>query len=448
MDNNFYNEDNQRDVVPSYEYKPVQNETPKKKGGFEKFLKIMATAVCFGFVAGCVMFGVTIVGDILVDNNGSGVKIDSTVPFEKETEKVTHDNSNTKVETATTGNVQSSNQLSTVMDVSNVVEEVMPSIVAITSTQIVDPGYYFWFSGGESYEQEGAGSGIIIGKNETELLIVTNNHVVADADSLSVQFINEESVTAYVKGTNSANDLAVVSIPLKSIDSATLESIKIATLGDSESLEVGEGAIAIGNALGYGQSVTTGVISAIDREVQVDSSTKLTLVQTDAAINPGNSGGALLNVKGEVIGINAAKYSSDSVEGMGFAIPISTAREIINDLMNRETKIKVDEEDRGYIGINGRDVDDSTSEVYGIPKGVYVYSTVEGGAAHRAGMEKGCVITAIDGEPVSSMTELKSALEYYAKGDKAILTVQVPSGPSEYKEETFELTLTGDLEQD
>lgn len=441
MDNNYYNNVDYCEQEPPKEPKP-----PKKKGGFEKFMKIMATAICFGFVAGCVMFGVVTVGDKLVNNDNSGRKIETTLT-DRNKEKETTANKEVQLETSTVTNSQiSTNELSTVMDVSGVVDEVMPSIVAITSTQIVDPGYSFWFSNGGSYEQEGAGSGIIIGKNDTELLIVTNNHVVADADSLSVQFINEESVTAYVKGTNSANDLAVVSIPLSSINDDTIAAIKIATLGDSDSLEVGEGAIAIGNALGYGQSVTTGVISAVNRDVKVDSYTTLNLVQTDAAINPGNSGGALLNVRGEVIGINAAKYSSDSVEGMGFAIPISTARDIINELMNKETKMKVDEEDRGYIGINGKDVDDSTSEVYGIPKGVYVYSTVEGGAAKKAGIEKGCVITAIDGEEITSMSELKSALEYYAKGEEVVLKVQVPNGPSSYEEKEYTLVLTGDLD--
>lgn len=450
MDNNFYNDENYNDSNISYESqvnipKTSEPKKVKKKGGFQKFLKIMATAVCFGFVAGCVMFGVMKIGDKLVDGDATDRRIETTLTG-KDNNKANEIES-TQIDTSVSDeNNSDASNLSTVMDVSGVVDEVMPSIVAITSTQIVDPGYFFWFGDGESYEQEGAGSGIIVGKSDTELLIVTNNHVVADADSLSVQFINETSVDAYVKGTNSANDLAVVSIPLSKIDNDTIEAIRIATLGDSNNLEVGEGAIAIGNALGYGQSVTTGVISAVNRDVHVDSSTTLTLVQTDAAINPGNSGGALLNVKGEVIGINAAKYSSDSVEGMGFAIPISTAREIINELMNKETKMKVDEEDRGYIGINGRDVDDSTSEIYGIPKGVYVYSTVDGGAAKKAGIEKGCVITGFNGEPIASMTELKSALEYYAKGEEVVLTVKVPDGPSSYKEQEFTLKLTGELE--
>ena len=462
MDNNFYNDENSNDSSINYEPPVIEPQVsyqipneqgpsmeppkPKKKGGFQKFMKIMATAVCFGFVAGCVMFGVTVVGDRLVEGETTDRRIETTLTG-KDDETKANEIESTQIETSVSNeNRDDTSDLSTVMDVSGVVDEVMPSIVAITSTQIVDPGYSFWFGGGESYEQEGAGSGIIVGKSDTELLIVTNNHVVADADSLSVQFINETSVDAYIKGTNSANDLAVVSIPLSKIDNETIDAIRIATLGDSNSLEVGEGAIAIGNALGYGQSVTTGVISAVNRDVQVDNYTTLTLVQTDAAINPGNSGGALLNVKGEVIGINAAKYSSDSVEGMGFAIPISTAREIINELMNKETKMKVDEEDRGYIGINGRDVDDSTSEVYGIPKGVYVYSTVDGGAAQKAGIEKGCVITGFNGEPITSMTELKSALEYYAIGEEVVLTVKVPDGPSSYKEQEFTLKLTGELE--
>ncbi|MBQ4068092.1 MAG: trypsin-like peptidase domain-containing protein [Lachnospiraceae bacterium] len=460
MDNNFNNGENQNDSfidnqVPVEEYTPIeptpiekvsyvtdQKEPKKKKGGFLKFVKIMATAVCFGFVAGCVMFGVTVVGDKLVDEKETDRHIGITL--QDDTEETTTKNEVLTTETTTSKNED--NNVSKVIDVSDVVDEVMPSIVAITSTQIVDPGYSFWFGQEEAYEQEGAGSGIIVGKSDKELLIVTNNHVVADADSLSVQFINETSVDAYIKGTNADNDLAVVSIPLSSIDNDTINSIKIATLGDSNNLEVGEGAIAIGNALGYGQSVTTGVISAVNRDVNVDSSTTLSLVQTDAAINPGNSGGALLNTKGEVIGINAAKYSSDAVEGMGFAIPISNAREIINELMNKETKIKVDEEDRGYIGINGRDVDDTTSEIYGIPKGVYVYSTVEGGAAKKAGIEKGSVIVKFDGESISSMSELKSLLEYYAIGEEVVVVAKVPDGPSSYVEKEYTLKLTGELE--
>lgn len=423
--------------VNNYDVSNQQPEQrPKKKGGFLRFIKYMAIAVCFGFVAGGVMFGVNWAAGELVNssNNTNG----SNGAAQKEIASVNAGSQNEIKNVDTTNKIQSASS-TIVTDVSAVVEEVMPSIVAITSTQIVDPGYSFWFSRGETYEQQGAGSGIIVGKSDTELLIVTNNHVVADSDSLSVQFINKTSIDAYIKGTNSKNDLAVISIPLDKIDADTMNSIKIANLGNSDELKVGEGAIAIGNALGYGQSVTTGVISALDREVTVENNT-LTLLQTDTAINPGNSGGALINIKGEVIGINAAKYSSDSVEGMGFAIPISSAKEIISNLMSKQTRMKVDEEERGYLGIDATDVDDMTSRRYGIPQGVYVYSTSENGAAERAGLDKGYVITALDGEEVLSVSELEELLEYYAKGEKVTLTVQIPEGNS-YREDQVEVTL-------
>lgn len=437
MDNNFNNSNEQQmgqfnnsysnpsqmqqmTGMPTYVNQSYVQKKPKKSG---KFLKTMAVACCFGFVAGGMMFGVNEVGSRLV-NNGSS--------------KVTTVNKTTTVPVTTT----SSNVTGTVVtDVSKVVENSMPSIVAITSKQIVDTGYSFWFGEDSSYTQEGAGSGIIVGKSDTELLIVTNNHVVADSDELSVQFIDGKSVTAYIKGTDPSHDLAVISIPLDKIEADTLGKIKVATLGDSDSITLGEPTIAIGNALGNGQSVTTGVVSAINRDVEVDNKTTLTLLQTDAAINPGNSGGALLNINGEVIGINAAKYSSSSVEGMGFAIPISSAKEIINTLMNKETRMKVDEDERGYIGINGQDVDSTASQVYGIPEGVYVFSTTEGGAADKAGFKKGYVITAIDGENVSKIDELKEKLEYYKTGEEVELTVQVPTSGTEYKEEKIKVKL-------
>lgn len=420
MDNNYMNDFN-NNIEPK-----VQKE---KKNRFSKFMKLVACAVCFGFIAGGIMFGVQWAGGRLVNSGEPAVDITTTNTDTKPNVSVT---SSTDADRNTGGSV-------VVTDVSSVVEEVMPSIVAITSTQIVNPGYSFWFGQGESYKQEGAGSGIIIGKSDKELLIVTNNHVVSDADELSVQFINEKSVEAYVKGTDSKNDLAVVSIPLDEIEAETMSQIKIATMGDSDKMVVGEGAIAIGNALGYGQSVTTGVISALDREVKVDNSSK-NLIQTDAAINPGNSGGALLNMNGELIGINVAKYSSNSVEGMGFAIPISSAKDIINNLMNKETRVKVDEEKRGYIGINATDVDETSSELYDIPMGVYIYSAVEDGPADKAGLAKGDVITAIDGQEVTTLAELKENLEYYAIGEEVTLTVQIQKDNS-YKEEEVKVVL-------
>lgn len=333
-------------------------------------------------------------------------------------------------------------------DVSDVVSDVMPSIVAITSKTMVENynDFNWWFGGGnEQYEQEGAGSGIIVGKTDSELLIVTNNHVVAGADSLSVKFIDEKSVEAKIKGTDPDKDLAIVAIPLDTMDSDTLSNIKIATLGDSDSLSVGDGVIAIGNALGYGQSVTTGVISALNREVNIEDKT-LNLIQTDAAINGGNSGGALINSNGEVIGINSAKYSSDgysgtaSIEGMGFAIPISSALDRINELMNKETRDKVDKEKRGYLGIQGKTVTEEDERDYGIPIGAYVVKVNKGSAAEEAGIEAKDIIVAVDGDSVKNMEDLQEILEYYSVNDKIEVTIKYLDG-REYKEKKVDVVL-------
>ena len=334
-------------------------------------------------------------------------------------------------------------------DVSDVVSDVMPSIVAITSKYIVDNynGFDGWgfFGDNQKYEQEGAGSGIIVGKTDTELLIVTNNHVVADADSLSVKFIDDKSVEAKVKGTDADKDLAIVAILLDKIESETLSNIRVATLGDSDDLSVGDGVIAIGNALGYGQSVTTGVVSALNREVNIEDKT-LNLIQTDAAINGGNSGGALINANGEVIGINAAKYSSDgysgsaSIEGMGFAIPISSALDRINELMNKETRDKVDEKDRGYLGIQGRTVSEQDEQQYGIPVGVFVVKANEGSAAAEAGIQAKDVIVKVNGDSVKKMEDLQEMLEYYSVNDKIEVTIKYLDG-REYKEKKVEVVL-------
>lgn len=246
-------------------------------------------------------------------------------------------------------------------DVSSIVESAMPSVVAITNTMVLEQRT--WFGSSQRYEVPSSGSGIIVGQNDDELLIVTNNHVVEGSKDLTVTFIDESSVSATIKGTDSESDLAVIAVSLSAIDSDTMGKVKVATLGDSDALKVGEGVIAIGNALGYGQSVTVGYVSALDREVRTQTEVSRNLLQTDAAINPGNSGGALLNMRGEVIGINAAKYSSTEVEGMGYAIPISKAQDIINDLMNRKTRTEVEESKRGYLGIQGTNVDDMTAEI-------------------------------------------------------------------------------------
>ena len=312
----------------------------------------------------------------------------------------------------------------------------MPSVVSITNMSVQQVQNFF--GGVQEQKSESVGSGIIIGQNDTELLIVTNNHVVEGNDTLTVSFIDEESVEANVKGTNAAKDLAVVAVKLSDIKDSTMDAIAVATLGDSTQIQVGEPAIAIGNALGYGQSVTTGIISATNRELNGFDGK---LIQTDAAINPGNSGGALLNAKGEVIGINSAKVATDTVEGMGYAIPISDASDIITNLMNQKTKTKVAENERGYIGIQGVDVTADSAEMYNMPTGAYVSEVISGGAAQKAGISKGAVITGLDGTEINSMSTLQEQLQYYKAGEKVTLTVQTPGKNGEYEKNDVEVTL-------
>ncbi len=336
-------------------------------------------------------------------------------------------------------------QTGTSLTVAQVAEAVMPSVVAITSTSIVQSNNYpFWGYGGTEQVQ-GAGSGIIVGKNDTELLIVTNNHVVEDTTSLTIQFTNDVSVeNAYIKGTSADNDIAVVALSLDAIDTDTLNYIKIATLGDSDALKVGDGVIAIGNALGYGQSVTVGYVSAKDRDITVDDNT-LTVIQTDAAINGGNSGGALIDMYGQVIGINVAKSlssssSSASVEGMGYAIPISQAKDIIEELSNRETRPPVNEADKGYMGVTVITSDSTMMEYYNIPEGVYIRETTENGPADKAGLKMGDVIVKVEGVSVSTSDEMIELLDTYAAGETITLTVMV-SADRGYVEKEFQVTL-------
>ena len=291
------------------------------------------------------------------------------------------------------------------------------------------------------------GSGIIIGQNDTELLIATNNHVVEGADSLTVSFIDNQAYEANIKGTDSANDLAVIAVPLSSISADTMSQIRTAALGDSDSLRVGEQVVAIGNALGYGQSVTTGIVSATNRVLTTAAdnsadSTTASYIQTDAAINPGNSGGALVNMRGEVIGINSAKLASTEVEGMGYAIPITRASSIINTLMNESTLVRVDEANRGSLGITATTVPSSVTEAYGIPTGVYVSDVTAGSAAESAGLRRGDVITAVDGRNVTDVSGLQDLLQYYSAGQTVTLTVQSITNGS-YAEKTVSLTLEG-----
>ena len=328
-----------------------------------------------------------------------------------------------------------------IIDVSDIVEEVMPSIVSITSKTLVSSGYYGPFYSSQERYTTGAGSGIIISKTDDELLILTNNHVVEDANELSVKFVNDKSVDATVKGTSERRDVAVIAIKMKDLDDATINAIKIATLGDSDELKVGNGIIAIGNALGYGQSVTTGVVSALNREVKIDNVTNK-MIQIDAAINGGNSGGALLNNKGEVVGINSAKYSSSvtsssaSIEGMGFAIPITDVKELITALMNGE-----EDTTGGVIGIEGYMVSETQSETYNMPEGIYISKIIAGSGADKAGLEIGNIIIGIDNNDITKFSDLTDYLYTKKKGEKVVLKINYISG-RQYKEKEVEVVLS------
>lgn len=407
-------------------------KTPKKKKEHKKMPKAVAVtglALMFGVVSSATFLTTNYVGTKVL-KLGTTQKSTSTTS----TSAVTSNASLTKTSSVVTS------------DVSSVVENVMPSIVSITNMSVQEVQNYF--GGTSKQESESAGTGIIISQNDSELLVVTNNHVVAGSDTLTVTFADGNSVEANIKGTDSEYDVAVVAVPLDSISEDTKKAISVATLGDSTELKVGEPAIAIGNALGYGQSVTTGVISALNRSVsETDQTTGETtessvkLIQTDAAINPGNSGGALVNASGEVIGINSSKLVGDSVEGVGYAIPISDVSDLIENLMNQETKTKVAEADQGAIGIKGMSVSTEYSQQLNMPEGVYISEVTKGGGAEKAGMTRGCIITGINGTTVSSMDDLQEQLQYYAKGDEVALTIQVPQSNGEYQEQSVTVIL-------
>ena len=407
-------------------------KTPKKKKEHKKMPKAVAVtglALMFGVVSSATFLTTNYVGTKVL-KLGTTQKSTSTTS----TSAVTSNASLTKTSSVVTS------------DVSSVVENVMPSIVSITNMSVQEVQNYF--GGTSKQESESAGTGIIISQNDSELLVVTNNHVVAGSDTLTVTFADGNSVEANIKGTDSEYDVAVVAVPLDSISEDTKKAISVATLGDSTELKVGEPAIAIGNALGYGQSVTTGVLSALNRSVsETDQTTGETtessvkLIQTDAAINPGNSGGALVNASGEVIGINSSKLVGDSVEGVGYAIPISDVSDLIENLMNQETKTKVAEADQGAIGIKGTNVSTEYSQQLNMPEGVYVSEVTKGGGAEKAGMTRGCIITGINGTTVSSMDDLQEQLQYYAKGDEVELTIQVPQSNGEYQEQSVTVIL-------
>ncbi len=386
-------------------------------------------------------------------------KDETTLTYAK-SEKKDADTSDSKSDTGKdTGSTAKGN-----LDVSEIASEALPSIVSITTKSVQEVQNYFGMYGMYGYapqqqeqEVEGSGSGIIVGKNDDELLIATNYHVVEGADTLSVAFTDGNAVEASVKGFDEERDLAVVSVSLDDVKDDTMDAISIAKIGSSDDLKVGEQVIAIGNALGYGQSVTTGIVSAKNRRMDSDNNTVtdgsddssdgVNLIQTDAAINPGNSGGALLNMEGEVVGINSAKLASTEVEGMGYAIAISDVTDILQNLMNETSRDKLDDSEHGVLGIEGSSVSSEAVQMYGIPAGVFVKKVTEGGAADKAGLKANSVITEFNGKAVSSIDQLTEYLSYYEPDEEVELTVQVPHGTS-YKEETVKVTLDENTDAD
>lgn len=401
----------------------------KKKGGFGRTLaKCLVLALVFGSVSSAAFMGTNYIGRQML---GDAVTTEGA--------------GGGRTVTPTTTVAGSS---SDVYDVSDIVTNCMPSVVSITNVGTME---FRTFFGTYEQESQSSGSGIIIGRNDTEILIVTNNHVVSNASEISVYFnsdgedADEDNViSARIKGTDPGKDLAVIAVEVSDIPQETLDIIKIATVGDSSMLEIGEPVVAIGNAYGYGLSVTSGIVSALNREVSVESDGMTItnrLIQTDAAINPGNSGGALLNSKGELIGINSVKFISEDVEGMGYAIPISDVEAIIGDLMNKVTRDLVEESDRGYLGITGVDVTTDASKNYGMPEGVYINTITEGGAAEKAGLQKGDIITKLDGTRITGYSQLRDTLSYYSSGETISITVQRMEN-AEYAEKVMDITLS------
>ena len=387
----------------------TSNKKPKKSGRGKYAAKLVASAVAFGLIAGLGMQGVTYGFSKAGIGNGA---------TQLATTKTTSSSSSTSSE-----------------DLSGVSSNVMPSIVSITGK--FETTSQSWFGQTQSSESEGVGSGIIIGKKDGKILIATNNHVVVDAKSLSVGFVDGKSASATIRGTDSDADLAVVEVNTKDMKASTLKKIAVITLGDSSKLKTGERAIAIGNALGYGQSVTGGYISALNRQVQLTDKT-MTLIQTDAAINPGNSGGALLNSKGELIGINTVKYSSEDVEGMGYAIPINTAKPIINKLIKNEA---TSESEQAYLGVSGQTIDSSMASQFDMPSGVYVQQVIKSSPAQKAGISAGDVIVSIDGSSVSTMDGLKEKISNLKAGKKVKIVVKRQNQMGTYEKKTLTVTL-------
>ena len=411
---------------------PEHTVEPEKKKGhtFRKLMLSLSMGLLFGIFAGVGFLGVTQASNVLQKNTPEAVTSESIIP-RTEVQDEALPSTVVKQEDGQVINTTSP------ANVTTIVKDVMPAMVSIVNnyTEVTS----FW---GQRYQEDlsASGSGIIVAKNDTELLIVTNQHVVAGANELVVTLDDGTETKAKIKGTDADMDLAVIAINISDLTEETLDAIAVASLGNSDDLELGEQVIAIGNALGYGQSVTVGYISALNREITLDDGSIRNFIQTDAAINPGNSGGALLNAAGEVVGINSNKIGGSSVEGMGYAIPITAASPIIADLMERQTRDKVADADAGYMGISYQDVTDEIAKMYGMPKGVYVVNVQEGTGAEAAGIMKGDVLTKFDGQRIASFEDLQRVLQYFAAGDTAKITVMRPTN-GEYVEQELEITL-------
>ena len=417
---------------------PIQNQGKKKGKAGRFFKKLFACAglgLCFGLCAAAGFY-------VVQESTGMFKQAKTAVVSTAEDSQVIQElkdwvNDQLKKNITSSGVLNTNSGMYTAADATDVVEEVMPAMVSILNKYTERITYF-----GQPIEQEGeaSGSGIIVGENDTELLIATNYHVIEDAKQLTVHFIDDSDVKAVVKGSDPDMDLAVIAVKLSDMDEDTLDAIRIAKLGDSDSLKLGESVIAIGNALGYGLSVTGGYVSALDREVEMDDGSKGTFIQTDAAINPGNSGGALINMQGEVIGINSNKIGGTIIEGIGYAIPISAAEPILSDLMSYETREKVEDSQVGYLGIIPQTVTTDAAELYGMPEGVYISQVEEGTPAAEAGLLKGDIIKKIDTRKVSTAEELREQLKYYEAGETIEITV-MRSVEGEYEERTVSVTL-------
>ena len=421
------------------DYRTPDYHTPehrgKKNGGVaKKVAAVTAAAVLFGVVAGGVMTGVNLVGSRLVGLYGNTVTAETAA----------QESSESVPKTTTAQTSESATAVSSSTNIENIVEQAMPSVVAINDTMTVEQRNFFGMP--QTYQATSSGSGIIVAQSDTELLIATNNHVVSGATDLEVTFTDDTAVSAAIKGTDSASDLAIIAVQLSDIPTDTMNKIKVATMGDSDQLKVGQQVIAIGNALGYGQSVTVGYVSALNRQITDENGIQHTYIQTDAAINPGNSGGALLDLNGNVIGINAAKNASTEVEGMGFAIPSSTAKDILDNLMTKQTRIAVGEDAQGYLGIRVTNIDAATSQAYGMPVGVYVYQIMPEGAAANSDLKEKDIITKFDGQSITTAQELTDMLTYYEKGSEVTLTVQTLTNGA-YVEHDVTVTLGDKLEE-